>query len=375
MADFIETDVLIIGAGIAGAGVAADLAPNFRVVIVEMEDRPGYHSTGRSAALFIQNYGNAVIRALTRASAPLFNGADHELFPHPLLSQRGVLNVADAEAAGEHARLVAEAEGLRELTAAEAVAMVPILREENIVAASYEEDAQDIDVAALHQGWLKAAKAAGAKLVTSNPVLSGERSDGRWIVETRDHRIAAPIIVNAAGAWADMVARSFGLEPVGLQPMRRSMAVLPAPEGYDSRRWPLLNDAAERWYAKPDGGRLFVSPSDQDPVEPHDVFPDDMVLAEGLHRFEQAVTIPVTHVERSWAGLRTFAPDRTPIAGFDRTADGFFWLAGQGGYGIQTSPGLSRLAGALIRRSTLAAGMEQIVPALSPNRFRVSRPE
>jgi D-arginine dehydrogenase len=375
MSDFIETDVLVIGAGIAGAGVAADLARDFRVVVVEREDRPGYHSTGRSAALFIQNYGNDVIRALTRASAPLFEGADRALFPHPLLSQRGVLNVANAEAADEHAKLLAEAEGLREVSIAEAMAMVPILRKENIVSASYEEDARDIDVAALHQGWLKAAKAAGAKLLTDCAVVSGERADGRWIVETRDHRIAATVVVNACGAWADIVARSFGLEPVGLQPLRRSMAVLPAPAGYDSRRWPLLNDAAETWYAKPDGGRLFVSPSDQDPVEPHDAFPDDMVLAEGLHRFEQAVTIPVTHVERSWAGLRTFAPDRTPVGGFDRTAEGFFWLAGQGGYGIQTSPGLSRLAGALIRRAALSAEMEAIVPALSPNRFRTSQPE
>ncbi|MDQ6435018.1 FAD-binding oxidoreductase [Mesorhizobium sp. LHD-90] len=375
MAETIETDVLVIGAGIAGAGVAADLARDFRVVIVEREDRPGYHSTGRSAALFIQNYGNAVIRTLTRASAPLFHGADRGLFPHPLLSQRGVLYVASAETAEEYAKLLAEAEGIREISIAEAMAMVPILRKETLVSASYEEDAQDIDVAALHQGWLKAAKARGVRLVTDNGVLSAERTEGRWIVETRDFRIAAPVVVNASGAWADTVARSFGIEPVGLQPLRRSMAVLPGPEGYDIRRWPLLNDAAETWYAKPDGGRLFVSPSDEDPVEPHDAFPDDMVLAEGLHRFEQAVTMPVTHVERSWAGLRTFAPDRTPVAGFDRTADGFFWLAGQGGYGIQTSPGLSRLAGALIRRATLPAEMEAIVPALSPNRFRVSRPE
>ena len=151
--------------------------------------------------------------------------------------------------------------------------------------------------------------------------------------------------------------------------------MLPPPQGYDIRRWPLISDVAETWYAKPDGGRLFVSPGDQDPVEPHDAFPDDMVLAEGLYRFEQAVTIPVTHVERSWAGLRTFAADRTPVAGFDRSADGFFWLAGQGGYGIQTSPGLSRLAGALIRQAALTAEMQAIVPALSPNRFRVSRPE
>jgi D-arginine dehydrogenase len=375
MAEQIVADIAIIGAGIAGTGIAADLSRDFRVVMIEQEERPGYHSTGRSAALFIQNYGNSVIRALNRASAPLFLGADRDLFPHPLLTQRGFLAVADAETIDAHHALMAESEGLRELSADEAVAMVPILRKETIVAACYEDDAQDIDVAALHQGWLKVAKAAGMRLVTSNGVVSGDYADGRWVLETRDFRVAAPVVVNAAGAWADVVARSLGVEPIGLQPLRRSMAVLPAPEGHDSRDWPLFNDAAERWYAKPDGGRLFVSPADQDLVEPHDAFADDMVLAEGLHRFEQAVTIPVTHVERSWAGLRTFAPDRTPVAGFDRTADGFFWLAGQGGYGIQTAPGLSALAGALIRRAAPEGDLETIVPALSPNRFRVGRLE
>ena len=154
----------------------------------------------------------------------------------------------------------------------------------------------------------------------------------------------------------------------------RELAILLYGRSYHSaailRHWPLFGDAAEGWYCKPDSGRLLVSPSEEDPVEPHDAFADDMVLAEGLSRFEQAVTVPVTRVERSWAGLRTFAPDRTPVVGFDRTADGFFWLAGQGGYGIQTAPGLSRLAGSLIRRATPPAGLEEIVPALSPDRFR-----
>jgi D-arginine dehydrogenase len=375
MTERIEADVVVIGAGIAGAGVAAELARDFRVAIVEKEDRPGYHSTGRSAAIFIQNYGNATIRALNRASAPIFDGSDRELFPYPLLSRRGLLNIADASGVEAHTALLAESDGLRELSREEAVAMVPILRAEAIAAAFYEADAQDIDVAALHQGWLKAARAAGAKLLTNNEITGGARTDNGWDLESRDFRITAPVVVNAAGAWADRVATTLGVEPVGMQPLRRSMAVLPAPDGHDPRHWPLFGDVSETWYCKPDGGRLLVSPADEDPVEPHDVFPDDMVLAEGLHRFEQAVTVPVTHVERSWAGLRTFAPDRTPVAGFDRTAEGFFWLAGQGGYGIQTSPALSRLAGQLIRRSTLPAEMKAILPALSPNRFRVPQPQ
>ncbi len=370
MLERIDADIVVVGAGIAGFGAAAELARDFSVVVVEQEDRPGYHSTGRSAAIFIQNYGNAVIRTLSRASAPLFHSADRELFPHPLLTPRGMLYVAAADATALHRDLLAQGEGLREISPGEAHAMVPILRLETIAEASYEADAQDIDVAALHQGWLKAAKAGGMQLLTGSAVISGERANGRWHLETSTHTISAPVVVNAAGAWADRLAAALGIAPIGLQPLRRSMAVLPAPAGYDISRWPLINDAAETWYAKPDGGRLFVSPGDEDPVDPHDAFPDDMVLAEGLYRFEQAVTIPVTHVERSWAGLRTFAPDRTPVAGFDRTADGFFWLAGQGGYGIQTAPGLSRLAGALIRQAALSAEMEAIVPELSPNRFR-----
>ena len=370
MQDEITADIAIVGAGIAGAGVAAALAQDFKVVLIEQESRPGHHTTGRSAAIFIQNYGNQTIRALSRASAPLFEDADKSLFPNPLLSPRGMLNIADAEGMVHHAELLAESEGLREISVAEALALVPALRAERILAASYEEDARDIDVAALHQGWLKAAKLAGAKILTDCALTRAEHAGGVWNIETPNVRIAAKTIINAAGAWADDVAKKCGVSPIGVTPMRRSIAVLPAPVAYDTRRWPLVGDAAETWYMKPEGARLLVSPADEDPVEPHDAFVDDMVLAEGLHRFEQAMVFPVTHVERSWAGLRTFAPDRTPVAGFDRSAEGFFWLAGQGGYGIQTSPALSWLAGQMIRRAGLPVEMEALVPALSPDRFR-----
>ncbi|MBA3448161.1 MAG: FAD-binding oxidoreductase, partial [Pseudaminobacter sp.] len=340
------------------------------VVLLEQESRPGYHTTGRSAAIFIQNYGNETIRALSRASAPLFTDAARDLFPTPLLSPRGMLNIADADGISHHANLLAESEGLHEISVAEALALVPALRADRIAAASYEEDARDIDIAALHQGWLKSAKLAGGQTLTDAGVTAVEYADGLWSLETPKARVIAKTVVNAAGAWADQVAALCGLAPIGLTPMRRSMAVLPAPEGFDTRHWPLVGDGAETWYMKPDGGRLLVSPADEDPVEPHDAFVDDMVLAEGLHRFEQAMVFPVTHVERSWAGLRTFAPDRTPVAGFDSAAGGFFWLAGQGGYGIQTAPALSRLAGQMIRRASLPTDMEALVAALTPNRFR-----
>lgn len=370
MADTLKADVAIVGAGIAGAGLAAELAGDFGVVLIEREPRPDYHSTGRSAAVFIENYGNTAIRAITRASRPLFEQADRALFPNPLLSRRGTLTIADADGLAALQAQLKESSGLQEISPDEACAMVPIVRREGLLAAAYEHDAQDIDVAALHQGWLKKAKAGGAKLLTNADVLQAERLSGRWRIETRDVTIDAGVLVDAAGAWADPVALACGLEPVGIQPLRRSMAVLPVPAGHDVSHWPLVDDAVERWYMKPETGRLLVSPADQIPVEPHDAFVDDMVLAEGLDRFEQQMDYSVTRVESSWAGLRSFAPDRTPVVGFDRTADGFFWLAGQGGYGIQTSPAMSKLAAALIRRADVPAGLEEVVTALSPNRFR-----
>jgi D-arginine dehydrogenase len=374
MIELVRADVAVIGAGIAGAGVAADLAGDMRVVMIEMEDRPGYHATGRSAAILIQNYGNAVIRALTRDSVAALAQPDPPIFERSLLSPRGMLTVADADSVAAHRELLRTSEGLAEISVAEAVRLVPILDPQRILEASYEADARDIDVAALHQGWLRIAMAAGTRLLKSSPVLSAERSNGRWRVATPDAIVEAGVVVNAAGAWGDHVAAIFGAAPVGLQPMRRSIAVVPAPDGHDCRHWPIFDDTAERWYAKPEAGRLLVSPADEDPVDPHDAFVDDMVLAQGIHRYESMVTTPVTRVERTWAGLRTFAPDRTPVAGFDPQVDGLFWLCGQGGYGIQTSPALSRLSGALIRREPPPDALLPLVPLLAPARFASGAP-
>ena len=363
-ADF---DIVIIGAGMAGVGLAAALGPGPKVAILEQEPRHGYHSTGRSAAIYIRNYGNAVIRALNAASAPLFDKGDPSLFAQPLLTPRGVLNVVDEDGLARHEAMLEGSHGLEILTREQALAMVPALRPERLAAAAFERDAQDIDVSALHEGWLRKAKANGAVVMAATPMLSAERVDGGWRIETPAGPLTAGILVDAAGAWADEVARRAGANPLGLQPMRRSIAVLPAPDRYDIAGWPLIADSAEGWYTKPDAGKLYVSPAEEVPVDPHDAFVDDMVLAEGLWRFEQAMDVPVTRVERSWAGLRTFAPDRTPVVGF--AEDGFFWLAGQGGYGIQTAPAMSALAAALIRGETPPAGLDRLLPALTPGRF------
>jgi D-arginine dehydrogenase len=361
-------DVLVIGAGMAGVGAAARLAPELRVTVLEMEERPAYHTTGRSAATFILNYGNAVLRSLNRASADMLRtGGD--LADSGFLAQRGMMYVA---AAGQEALLDHElegADGLEEIPTDEAVRLFPVLRRDRVVRAAVERDASDIDVDALLQAFLRKLRAHGGEVAPRAEVKAMRREGATWRVETTAGPFEAPVIVNAAGAWGDVVAGRAGIAPLGLQPLRRSIAVVPAPPGHDPSRWPLTASAAEDWYVKPDGGRLWVSPADEDLVEPHDAWPDDMVLAEGIDRFQQMVDIEVTRLERSWAGLRTFAPDRTPVAGPDPGTQGFFWLCGQGGYGIQTSPALGRLAADLVL-GLRPALPEATVAALSPARFR-----
>ncbi|MEO3386504.1 FAD-binding oxidoreductase [Mesorhizobium sp. CAU 1741] len=365
----LSTDILIVGAGIAGAGLAAAIDGRRDVILLEQEARPGHHSTGRSAAIFIQNYGNAVIRALSAASRPLFDMPEPEYFPEPLLSPRGILFVAGKDDLGDHEALLAESDGLVPFSAEGAAEMVPLLDPSGIVASAYEPDASDIDVNALHQGWLRKARGKGCVIQLDAALTGARRSAGKWLVETSAGAIEANVIVNAAGAWADTVAAACEVPRVGLVPMRRTMAVLPCPDGYDCRHWPLVSSSGDHWYFKPDAGRLLVSPGDEDPVEPHDAFVDDMVLAEGLDRYQQAVLAEVTRVETSWAGLRTFAPDRTPVVGFDAGIDGFFWLAGQGGYGIQTSPALSQVASNILLGEELPASLAAAAEAMSPRRF------
>jgi len=362
-------DIAVIGAGIAGAGVAAFLAEHARVLLIEREDRPGYHSTGRSAAIFIESYGNAAIRALNRASRDWFLAPPIEELDRSPFSRRDVLYICAPGEGGKLDALCADNPHLLPLTARETVGRVPILRPEGVLRGALETSSYDIDVASLHQAWLARLKHLGSDLVCDAPVTALGRKGGLWRIDTPQGSVEAPIVVDAAGAWADEVAALAGLGPMGLTPCRRTAAILPAPAGHDVAGWPCFATVEETWYAKPEAGKLLVSPADQDPVPPHDVFVDDMVLAEGLDRYEHAVTVPVTRVERSWAGLRTFAPDKTPVAGYDPRTEGFFWLAGQGGYGIQTAPALSLLASLLVRRDAAAAGFETLPDLLSPGRF------
>ncbi|MDR9393851.1 NAD(P)/FAD-dependent oxidoreductase [Roseovarius sp. SYSU LYC5161] len=361
------TDIIVIGGGIAGVSAAAELAAGARVTVLEGEAQLGYHATGRSAAIFIRNYGNATLRALNAAAEPFFLEPEG-VSDASLLSPRGEMLLAAEDELDTLAEYCAGGSGLDRLMPAEAVALVPILRQDAIAAAVIERAARDIDVDRMLQGYARLLKSRGGRVITGAQVEAISRQGDDWQVVAGGEALTAGIVVNAAGAWADAVARLAGAVPVGVQPMRRSAALLPAPAGHDMSGWPLFGAVSETWYAKPDAGRLMVSPADEEPVEAHDAWADDMVLAEGLYRYEQAVTEPVTRVEANWAGLRSFAPDRTPVAGFDPQQPGFFWLAGQGGYGVQTAPALARLTAALITGATpdLPAAT---VTALSPRRF------
>ncbi|HEY9039121.1 MAG TPA: FAD-dependent oxidoreductase [Roseovarius sp.] len=360
-------DIIVIGGGIAGISAAAELALDARVLVLEAEAQMGYHSTGRSAAIYIRNYGNAVLRAINALSEPTLANPEG-ISDHSLLSPRGELLIASEDEMPTLEAYAAGATGLDRLTGAECTQMVPILRPELIAGAIYERSAQSIDVDRMLQGYARLLKARGGQIVTAARVSSISRQDDIWQIDVGGTRYAAPTVINAAGAWADEVAALAGVRRMGLQPMRRSAALLRLGGEHDVESWPLFGTVAETWYAKPDAGKLMVSPADEDPVDPHDAWVDDMVLAEGLDRYEQAVTVPVTRVDHSWAGLRTFAPDRTPVVGFAPDAERFFWLAGQGGYGVQTAPALAQTAAALIMGRAPALAPEAL-NAMTPDRY------
>jgi D-arginine dehydrogenase len=361
-----NADILVIGAGIAGASAAYELSGERRVIVLEQEALPGMHATGRSAALFSETYGNATVRALSRESRPFLTRPPEGFGETPLLSPRGALFVASETQRPQLGALAADAEGaFAWLTGAEALARVPVLRPEAAVAGLYEAGAMDIDVAALHQGYLAGLRRRGGRVATDAGVTALRREAGLWTVDTPAGAFAAPVLVNAAGAWADRVGALAGLAPLGLQPMRRSVAVAPGPD-IDFAGWPLVIDAGESWYFKPDAGRLLLSPADETPTAPTDAQPEDLDIAIAVDRIEQATTLTFRRILRRWAGLRTFAPDRTPVCGFDPRAEGFFWLAGQGGYGIQTAAAMAKRAARIVGGSLAGDEVER---TLNPARL------
>jgi D-arginine dehydrogenase len=363
-------DIIVIGAGIVGATVAAGLGATHKVALVEAEEQAGYHTTGRSAAIWIRNYGPPDVRVLT--------GLSHDFFMHPpadigterLAVGRKIIYLAPPEQVEALDALIDLKLGIEEVGLAEVKALVPALIDGYAVRAGIEHDSFDMDVAALHQFYLRRARQAGGVLLLRSRAGRIERKNGVWEVETSGGEvISAPVVVNAAGAWGDEVAAIAGLKPLGLVPCRRTAAIVDAaPWGVE--HWPMVQSAGHDWYARTEARtKLMVTPCDETPMHAHDVQPDELDVAIAIDRMQQALDIQVKRVEHSWAGLRTFAPDRSLAFGWENTVPGFFWCVGQGGYGIQTAPAAGALVSAMIKGEDPGAAAG-IVGAIDPMRFR-----
>jgi D-arginine dehydrogenase len=369
-------DICIIGGGLAGLSAAAGLAAERKVVLVEREMHWAYHATGRSAALFAESYGNAAVRALTRASRDFYFGAGgSQSFTRP----RRVLFVAAAAQPAAlttlDAMLSAMPASVVPLEPGAALRLCPALRPEFMSGALLDRDARDIDVAAVVDYYARQFRARGGRQCRAAEVVALERAGGEWQIRAGDVQIRATIVINAAGAWADEVARAAGVAAAGLEPRRRT-AVRVSAGPWAVAQWPCVIDALEQWYFRPDAGALLLSPADETPSAPCDAQPDDYDIALAIERVESATRLVVDRPLSAWAGLRTFAADRTPIVGFDPEVPGFYWMAGQGGYGIQMAPALAQLVAAQINghqppAELAATGVD--AAALAPDRLRQGR--
>lgn len=360
-------EAIVIGAGMAGATAAAHLSATRRVALLEAEESAGYHTTGRSAALWEPNWGNPDVRALTRASRAFLDSPPPGFGAVPLVRPRGALHLAPAEQVPALERALAECPDFRPLTPEAARALVPALRPGYAAAAALEPDVLDIDVAALHQGFLGQLRRAGGVLALRRRAGRVWREAGLWRAETATGEVfAAPVLVNAAGAWGDAVARAAGLRPLGLRPLRRTALIVdPAP--WAVAEWPLLGDVGATWYARAEArGRLMLSPADETACDPCDAAPEEMDIAIAVDRAAQALDIAVRRVEHAWAGLRSFLPDRSLAIGPAEEA-GFFHMIGQGGYGIQTAPAQGALLAALVN-GTDPGPLSAILPLVDPRR-------
>lgn len=376
----VETfDFAVIGAGIAGASAAFRLAAHGSVVLLERESQPGYHTTGRSAALFSERYRNPLIRGLAKASGTLLADPPDGFADAPLLAPRGLLIIgrADQQAAldGQFSAEQLTAHIAEPVSVADACRLSPVLRPEPLAGAYWVPAAQDIDVNGLHQGFLRGFAKAGGRLVCDAPVTGLRREGGGWRIETGAGVFAAGVVVNAAGAWADEVGRCAGLVPLGLQPKRRTCITFdpPAALAEGLPRWPMVMDAAEEFYFKPEAGRVLASPADESDSPPVDAQPEELDVALAAERVQQATTLAVRRITHRWAGLRSFLPDRMPVAGPDPAEASFIWLAGQGGFGIMTAEALGRAAAAAAAQFVLPADLTAsgvTAEALAPARLK-----
>lgn len=363
-------DVAVIGGGMAGMSVAAELAvTGARVVLLEAEAQTARHATGRSAATFLESYGNATVRALTAASRPLLDAAARDPLTGPLLTVRGLLWLAPDGRQDAADALAARVATLRRLDTAQVRRLCPAIRPRWAAAGCYEANAADIDVHGLHQHYLRTGRRHGLTVRTSARVVSGSRDAAGWLLDTTNGPLRAETVVNAAGAWADEVATALGSRPLGLTPLRRTAAVArPAGTPADPG-WPLVCDIDDTFYFRPESGQLLISPADETPDTPRDARPEETDVALAIEAINTATTLDLRSVVSAWAGLRTFAPNRTPVAGYDDA--GLCWLAGQGGYGIQLAAALAVTAAALVTGSAPPATVD--ADALSPQRLASRR--
>lgn len=364
-------DIAVIGGGIAGASLAAEAAAHARVLLLEAEDQPGYHATGRSAAFWSETYGGPGVQPLTTASGPILTDPPEELGGESFLKPRGELFIGrEGDTAALDAFIAEFADTGVALERVDPHAMLPGLRPD-WVQAVYEPTCMDIDVGRLHGAYLALARRRGVTIVTGAALKTAIREGDGWAIRTRAGDFAAGVLVDAGGAWADRVAEAAGVNPIGIAPLRRTMVQLRTDPGM-AAGLPLVRDGADRFYFKPEaGGRVWLSPHDEIPDEPRDVAPEELDVAVAIDRFEGAVDWRVKAVERRWAGLRSFAPDRLPVYGFDPEAKGFFWFAGQGGFGIQTAPAAAALAASLLTGTARPDWLSGVDPArYAPDRFR-----
>lgn len=368
-------DIVVIGAGIAGASAAAELAQFNSVGLLEMENHPGYHATGRSAAIFAQNYGPRQVRAITRASEPFFTKNDRAFSDTPLFSPRPIIRIASRDQLPALKSLYKDMSvdcPLRWLDQAELQELVPLLQKDKIVAGFMNETSQDIDVNGLHRGYLRRFQSRGGTLICNAPASRIAGTAQGWEITVGHNRIDAKVIVNAAGAWADEIAVMAGISPLGLTPLRRCAITFDAPPGYNTKALPMMVDVDDQFYLKPEAGRLLASPSDEVLSAPCDSRPEELDIAICVDRISKVFDVDVKRIESSWAGLRTFAPDGLPVCGFDLTAPDFFWLAGQGGYGVQTAPALAQITAALVSKKPMPPTITQAgidLRELSPRRL------
>lgn len=372
-------DYVIIGGGIAGASIGYFLAPHARVLMLERESEPGYHSTGRSAAAFVESYGPPQVRALTRASGPFLKSPPKGFADNPILTQRATMLVASP---GQEADMQALYEELREasdsvslISAQQVCERVPVLKPEHVIGAVLDPSSSDIDVDCLHQGYLKGFRRAGGQLQCNADVTRAQYDGKQWIIHAAGDVVAATTMINAAGAWGDQLAGKAGVAPIGLQPKRRSAFVFRQPDEIDCSDWPLSVGVAEDWYLKPEAGLLLGSPANADNCEPQDVQPEELDIAMGIDRIQSMTNLVIRRPERTWAGLRTFSPDGSLVGGFDERVAGFFWLVGQGGYGIQTSAAMGEACAALVRDQPIPSHLVQCgvnAEILRPARLAIS---